>query len=479
LAIQATENPMRRFVCASCGVVLLKILLVTCVLASDSAGHQKWVASWAASQQGPYPSGFSIAQPDLSLVFPSPGDGANDQTFRMIVKPDLWGKQIRLQFSNVFGTKAVTFDHIFVGMQSSGANVAPGTNHQVTFGNGQTSVTLTPGKQIYSDSVVLKFVKNAGNAELDGRKLSVSFHIAGPSGPMTWHAKALTTSYVTLPGHGIHSQEESDQSFPLITTSWFFLSGLEVLAPANTFVVAACCDSITDGTGSTVNGDDRWPDFLSRRLHAIYGTHVAVVNTGIGGNQVSGPAEYLLTNPFGGGPSALQRMDRDVLELPGLTTVVWLEGINDLGMSDKDVQQTVVERVIAGFREGVDRLHARGIKVIGATLPPSFKSQTGIYGSTEVDTARRNINTFIKTSGTFDSVVDFDAVTLDSTTGTLRVEFSPSSTIGGRGDLIHPNRAGYQAMANAVDVRALAPATKVRQKTGTGKAKLPARSTSD
>lgn len=434
----------------------IAIVLLSFAAVANAAPRQKWVASWAGSPQGPYPSGFPVAQPDLSFAFPATVTGATDQTFRLIVKPDLWGRKVRLQFSNVFGTKAVTFDEVFLGIQASGANLAPGTNRKVTFNGGRRNITIAPGKQTYSDTVELNYVKHAASPKLAGRRLSVSFHVVDSSGPMTWHAKALTTSYLTLPGTGAHSQEETDQAFPLTTTSWFFLTGVEVMAPEDTFTVAAFGDSITDGTGSTMNGDDRWPDFLSRRLHAIHGSRVSVVNAGIGGNQVAGPTDYSAENPSGGGPSALQRLDRDVLCLAGLTAVVWMEGINDLGMSATP-PQTSADRVIAGFREGAERLHARGIIVTGATLTSSLKSQTGTYGSAEVDAARRTINSFIRATKIFNTIADFDAATIDASTGSLRAEFQPNSTVGGSGDLIHPNRAGYQAMANTIDLKALAP----------------------
>src|SRR4029434_2047944 len=127
---------------------------------------------------------------------------------------------------------------------------------------------------------------------LTGRRLAVSFHVVGSSGPMTWHAKALTTSYLSQPGAGAHGNEETDEAFPFTTTSWYFLDAVDVWGPQDTLVVAALGDSITDGSLSTLNGDDRWVDFLSRRLHDLLGTRVSVVNQGIGGNQVVGPATY-------------------------------------------------------------------------------------------------------------------------------------------------------------------------------------------
>jgi hypothetical protein len=174
-------------------------LILACVLAvlPQSVWAQrgeKWVVSWTGSAQGPYPIGNPSAQPDQKFAFPTPDTGARDQTFRLIVRPDLWGRQARLRLTNVFGTRPVTFDGVFVGLQVGGAAVPKASNRPVTFGS-KTSVTVAPGASVWSDAVALGFVRNPAAPDLAGRKLSVSFHIAGESGPMTWHAKALQTSY--------------------------------------------------------------------------------------------------------------------------------------------------------------------------------------------------------------------------------------------------------------------------------------------
>ncbi|HMY76365.1 MAG TPA: GDSL-type esterase/lipase family protein, partial [Blastocatellia bacterium] len=252
-----------------------------------SAQNQKWAASWAASAHGPYPAGNASAQPVLQFAIESAETGATDQSFRLMIRPTLWGRSGRLRFSNAFGTHPVTFDDVFIGLQSSAGNVAAGTNRRVLFG-GKNGLTIPPGQTVYSDAVNLSFVKNADDPLLAGRKLAVSFHVAGSSGPMTWHAKALQTSYLTAPRAGSHGAEESDAAFPFTTTSWFFLDAFEVTAPADTAVIACFGDSITDGTLSTLNGDDRWPDVLARRLQAVYGNRVSVINAGIGGNQILG-----------------------------------------------------------------------------------------------------------------------------------------------------------------------------------------------
>lgn len=226
------------------------------------------------------------------------------------------------------------------------------------------------------------------------------------------------------------------------------------MAPADTAVVVCFGDSITDGTLSTLNGDDRWPDVLSRRLHAAYGNRVSVVNAGIGGNQIIGPDKYSLTAPVPGGPSALDRLERDVLSLSGVTHIIWLEGINDLSRGAR------AEAVIAGMRELVKRVRARGnIKIIGATITSGL-GNNGAAGTPEVNARRQTINQFIRTGGLFDGVADFDVATVDPQTGGLRAAFQPNSTIGGAGDKLHPNRAGYQAMGNAIDPTSLAPKMK-------------------
>jgi lysophospholipase L1-like esterase len=412
---------------------------------------QRWVATWAASPHGPYPSGNPSAQPVLDFAFESPERGASDQTFRLIVRPDLWGNRVRLRFSNAFGTQPVTFDDAFVGLQSTGGNLVPDTNQRVTFENGKRGLTLAPGAFSLSDAVALPFVDHLDSRLLTGRKLAVSFHVVGSTGPMTWHAKGLTTSYLTAPRAGSHGTDADDGAFPYTTTSWYFLDAVDVMAPDETVVVACFGDSITDGTASTLNGDDRWPDVLSRRLHAAYGERVAVVNAGIGGNRVVGPASYSPASPVGGGPSALDRLDRDVLGLSGLSAVVWLEGINDVSAG------TSPEAIVAGFKEGVARLRARGgITIIGATITSSLGATTA-SGTPENDARRKAINEFIRTGGLFDGVADFDSATRDADTGTLKPAFQPNSTTGGAGDKLHPNRAGYQAMGNAVDIGRLAP----------------------
>src|SRR6201999_2617010 len=241
---------------------------------------------------------------------------------------------------------------VYAGLQQGSAALFGGSNQQVTFG-GKPSITIPPGSSAWSDPIVLRFVKQP--EDLTGRGLAVSFHIAGDSGPMTWHAKALTTSYVTAANAGAKGASDDEAAFPFTTASWFFLDAVEMSAPADAFAIMAFGDSITDGTASTMNGADRWPDVLSRRLKALYGNKVAVVNGGIGGHQIAGPAEYTADKPFPGGPSSKQRLDRDVLALSGISSLIWLEGINDFSKNGN----ASADHVIAAMKDSVGRLRAK------------------------------------------------------------------------------------------------------------------------
>jgi lysophospholipase L1-like esterase len=422
------------------------ILAAIALMPAPAFAADKWVTSWIASVQGPYPIGNPSAQPVQKFAFPIPENGARDQTFRLIVLPEIWGKQARLRFSNAFGTRPITFDGVHVGLQLGSATVVTGTSRPVSFG-GKPSVTIEPGKDAWSDAVALPFVKDA--KALAGRKLTVSFHVAGETGPMTWHAKALQTSYVTAPGAGAKGQQDGESAFPFSTASWFFLDAVDMMAPADTRVIVGFGDSITDGTASTMNGDDRWPNVLSRRLQAA-GHRAVVLNAGIGGNQVVGPAEYSPQKPFPGGPSSAMRIERDVLSLSGVTALIWLEGINDFSKNGNATAQAVQDRM----KEVTARIRAKipGVRVFGATAPTALNATNAAHGSAEQNDKRKALNEFVRTPGLFDGVVEFDKATFDPATGELKAEFVPESTTGGPGDKLHPNRAGYLAMGNSIDL---------------------------
>ena len=437
-----------RVVAFACFAFISALLPLAAMAQQQNA--DKWVTAWAASAQGPYPVGNSILQPDLRRVFPAPEMAAKDQSFRLIVGPDIWGGEVRIRLSNAFGAKPVTFDGVFIGLQLASSAVAAGTNRPVTF-SGSQSVTVEPGQSVWSDAAALPFVTDARAASLQGRKLAVSFHIAGESGPMTWHAKGLTTSYITAPGAGPRGADEDEAGFPFSTTSWYFLDALDMKVTPDTRAIVAFGDSLTDGTGSTMNGDDRWPDVLSRRLHAKFGDKFAVVNAGIGGNQITGPAEYTPQMPYPGGPAALQRLARDVLSLSGVGAVIWFEGINDFsknGNVSAEAAQTALKDGVAAIRKRFP-----GVRVIGGAITTALGNGGPAHGFAEQEMKRQALNDFIRRSGLFDGVIDFDKATLNRETGEMQPEFVPDSTAGGeKGDKLHPNRLGHLAMGQAIDL---------------------------
>lgn len=418
------------------------------ILIASPAMAQHWATVWTGAAQGPFPIGITAAQPNLGAAFPNPGKGSHEQTFRLIIKPDLFGRQMRFRFSNAFGANPVTFDTAFAGLQMSGAAIMPGTNRPISFA-GKPAVTLAPGAEVWSDPVLLPFVHDPAAPDLAGRKLAVTFHIPRDSGPMTWHALAMTTSYVTAPDAGAIGELEDDSAYPYSTTSWFFLDAVDAMAGPETRVVVCLGDGVTDGFAATLNGDDRWTDVLSRRLHAVDGVHVTVVNQGLAGNAVMGAAD----KPGPGGPPAAARLERDVLSLSGVTHVIWLQGEGDLGAAAKP--DAVRDAMAAAVTQMRDRI--KGVKVIGATLTSTRGSAVPGYGTVDADDRRHALNAMIAKPGLFDAVIDFDAATVDQQTGELRPEFIPSSTGSGAGDKVSLNRPGYLAMGNAVELRQLAP----------------------
>ena len=423
-------------------------------------GDSRWVAAWTTSPQGVYPLGYEVGQPgpiapvapgleQPLLVYAFPDRQARNQTLRMIVHPSIGGNVWRVKLTNRFGTRPVTFGRAAVALHASGAGatLVPGTKRALTFG-GRRSVTVPAGKEVRSDPVRLRI------ADKDAQRtsLAVSLYIPETSGPMTWHAASFTTSYITNPNAGDHTADVGERAFLHPTTSWFFVNGLEVQR-RHAATVVAFGDSITDGFFSTINGNDRWPDVLQRRLLRDRDDRpvISVVNQGIAGNMITRVGRI----PGGctpcDGPPAIDRLDQDVLSQPGLRVVILFMGINDLGGGDATAAQ-----VIEGMRELISRVHARGIKIIGATLTPARGTAFGLYGSPETDARRRAVNDFVRNSGLFDGVADFAAVTEDpANPGHLLPAYDTNTSVGGPGDHLHPNRAGFLAMGHAVDLAQL------------------------
>jgi len=341
-----------------------------------------------------------------------------------------------------------------VGLQEYAAVIVQGTDVKITFDGGKPNTSIAAGKSAFSDPISLTYVTDATKKLLRGRNLAVSFSVDGAADSLSYHDTAFATSYIGKPRSGDHTQDESGAAFPFATDSWFVVDEVDAAAPAGTAVVCAFGDSITDGTFSTLNGNDRWPDALARRIHDAYGDKVTVVNKAITGNAVTLEAV---------GRSAIERLDRNVLSVSGLTSVIWLEGVNDLASNKNDPMP-----VIEGYKAVVERLHKAGIIVIAATLTPSYRPDQDFttsplgnefgprYGGAKIDESRKVLNAFIRTSDIFDEVAPTEAAVLDSATGAMRAEFVPQST-SGPGDALHPNRAGYEAMAGSIDLTMLAP----------------------
>jgi lysophospholipase L1-like esterase len=439
--------------------------VVLCCMATAHAAQPtvpwKWAASWTtpissalakvrsprATEAAGLKSSAEFATGEFDFALPE-GE-AVEQSFREIVKPDLWGDRVRVRFSNVFGSHTLVLRAAAIGLQESGGNLLRRTNVQITFG-GEVGVSIPAGGQVFSDPVRLAYVTQATRPWLRGRNLAVSFAVEGESGALSDH-RGMTVSYMSRPRSGDHTRDDDDTAYPYATKSLFLVSELDVMAEPGTSVVCALGDSITDG-GTSINGYDGWSDALARRLHAAYGDRVSVINMGIRGNTV--------VTQFAGATSepAVQRLERDVLGISGLTSVVWLEGINDLGRG-----KSKPGPVIEGYQQVVRRLHAQGILVVGATLtsfvwtgpkldelPRETAQAIAPFVAPETDFYRRQLNEFIRSAGAFDSVADMARATEDPATGALYKEFQGV-------DHLHPDRAGHQAMAAAVDLNILAP----------------------
>ncbi|MEU6357337.1 SGNH/GDSL hydrolase family protein [Streptomyces sp. NPDC047072] len=402
---------MRRFVT----LIVLFLMAACCpaaaaVAATPPPDNGSWVGTWAAAANG----GVSEA-------------GYAGYTIRNLVHTSIGGERVRVKLSNAFGTKPVLFAHTTVGLQRvpGSAVIAPGTLRDVTFG-GQRAVTVPAGAELYSDPVDLPLAEAAD--------LFVTTYTPDPSGPVTYHYLGLATSFYATDGTD-HAGDLGAGGLPSTTRSWHYVTEVDVQPGGSAAgAVVALGDSITDGDQSTPDTDRRWPDRLAARLSASHGTaaRFGVLNAGIAGNRV------LLD---GAGERATARLDRDVLQRAGVRTVVVLEGINDIlqGQHDPD-------RIIAGLREIADRAHAAGLRVIGGTLTPF-----GGFGPYDADkeAAREGVNSWIRSGGVFDAVVDFDAAVRDPADPQRMLPRYDS------GDHLHPGDAGYQAMADAIDLRAL------------------------
>jgi lysophospholipase L1-like esterase len=410
--------------------------------AQERRPAEHWVGAWATAVvaapaqqpaaagrgQAPAPPATAAAQPaTVQPAPPGPPPGPapvrtfNNQTLRLIVRPTLGADRLRVVLSNQFGTAPLVVGAAHIAPRERDAAINVKSGRPLKF-SGSASTTIPPGAVIISDPVDL--------ALPTGADLVVDLYVPGDTAasgsPITMHTGANQTSYVSSSGNFAGAD-----MFPVATTtpSWFLLARVEAVAPPATGVIVAIGDSITDGTRSTPNTNNRWPDLLAKRL----GPGMAVLNAGIAGNRV-------LTD--GAGQNILARFDRDALTQTGVTHVIVLEGINDIGQGRANPLPSAAD-LIAAHTQLVRRAHARGLKIYGATLTP-FEGAG--YWTAEGEAKRAALNEWIRTSKEYDGVIDFDAATRDPNQPTKLLALYNS------GDNLHPSDAGYQAMANAIDL---------------------------
>jgi lysophospholipase L1-like esterase len=378
-------------------------------------GREAWVTSWSASPQ--------VAGRDTLAAV-----GFDDQTVREIIFSSVGGDPIRLELTNAFGAAPLRIGHVTVAVTGPGAAVQPGTIHSVTY-RGRTSFQIPAGAQVLSDPVAMRVWPL--------QELAVSVYLPGQTGAATFHADAQQVNWVSAAGD--HAADSDAGAFTTPTLSWYYVSGLVVQSSSADGTVVAFGDSITDGVGSTADADARWPNDLARRLDALAGPTLSVADEGIGGNRVLGGARCC-------GASAETRFGRDAMDQPGVRDIIVLEGINDIGFSSSD--GVGADQIIAGYQQLIAEAHARGLRIFGATLPPF---QGAGYYTAAGEAIREAVNTWIRTSGAFDGVIDFDAVMRDPG---HPLRLNPAYDCG---DHLHPNDAGYQAMADAISLKMLLP----------------------
>jgi lysophospholipase L1-like esterase len=378
-----------------------------CALALPPAAHAaRWVTAWGTATQGAYPLGYNF-DPGTSTLLP--GGRADDRTFRLVVRPSLAGTALALRLSNAGGTTPVRVDAVTVGPRSRGAALR--SVRAVTF-RGRRSLTLAPGARVTSDRVALPVAAFAD--------LAVSAHVVRAAA-VEWHAMALETNYLA---RGDATADRGARRFTTTTTGHFLVDGVDVLAARDARAVVGFGDSVTDGSGATRDGHDRWTDALAGLL-ARRRLPLAVVNRGINGNNVG--TRGIVTD----GPGGLARLKRDAIGTSGVAVVVLCEGSNDLSNGAPAAE------VIAALRRAAATVHAKRIAVVGATAIPRADARWTFA----MEAARREVNSWIRSTSAFDAVADFEKAVAGSD-GRLDPRYDS-------GDHLHPGPAGYRALAAA------------------------------
>jgi lysophospholipase L1-like esterase len=389
------------------------------------AAEQHWVATWETSPGGPATRLTSY----------------KNQTLRQIVHTSVSGTAVRVRLSNVYGTQPLTIGAAHLALRRAGSSIVPGSDRTLTFG-GQPSVSIPAGALLVSDAVKLDAPAQSN--------LAISIFLPEDTPAETVHRAAFQTSYIA-PGDASASADFPADAQTM--TSWAFLVGVDVEHSRKVEAIVAFGDSITDGTGSTRDANQRWPDLLLERLNAANRRDsVAVLNAGIGGNRVlhngAGPLTY-------SGPSLLTRFDHDVLAQPGVKYVILLGGINDIGVPGTSYapisDEVTPAGIVAGLRRIVERGHDQDMRVFVGTLTPFENSKIQGYYTPERETRRLEVNKLIRTGEGFDAVIDFDKAIADPEHPARILPRYDS------GDHLHLNDAGYQAMAAAIDLSLFRP----------------------
>ncbi|HVU16792.1 MAG TPA: SGNH/GDSL hydrolase family protein [Candidatus Didemnitutus sp.] len=361
-----------------------------------------------------------------------PAPGLTGETLREIIHPTLSGPRLRLVLSNVFGNAPLVLDAVRVAQSAGASAISPATDTAVTF-NGSQAITIPPGASLLSDPVSFAVVAQ--------RDIAVSLSVRSAPAALTGHPGSRTTSYIQagdLAG-------AADLPKAHAVDHWYLLAEVDVPAAPPASAVIVIGDSITDGRGSTTNGNNRWPDNLARRLEADPATAgIAVLNQGIGGNALL----------HGGlGPTALARFDRDVLGPCGGRWLIVFEGINDLGGATgaraHGRPATTAADLIGALRQIAERGHSHGLRVYGATITP-FSGFT-MYYTPESEADRRAINQWIRTTSELDAVIDFDAAVRDPADASRLVAAYDC------GDHLHLSVAGYERLAASIDLKLFQP----------------------